>query len=192
MLRFFYGASFSKMVALAFVLNAIGIPLMQGFFSDRPAIAQPLGHINVSYTVSLAILAVYVLPIHIGWLLFMHVAKDGRYDVDNPGRPLLPFIHPWLIDFPVAIGLPFAVSALGAAGVVFTVPVPQSFGIGNVEIHTNTAWWLTSVIVSGAYLVAAILTVEPPRFSFKRWRLRRQKPQKLRFDLARVAIKPFR
>ena len=191
MLRFFYGAAFFKMVVLATVLNVFGIAILQGFVADDAEMSAALSIYDPGYAIALGILAIYALPIHLGWWLFMKAAGDRRYNVDAPGRPLVPFVHPWLIDIPVAITLPFLVASLGAAGFVVPLRFPQWLGLDISMLHVNPTWFQTSLIVSGAYLVAALSTAAAPKFSLTRWRLNRSSKSNLRFDDARVAVKPF-
>jgi len=191
LLRFFYGTAFSRMVVLALLLHILALPILFPMLMGQPSLAPYLRHYSEEYTVALLILAVFAAPVHIAWMLFMWFAGDGRYDPDEPGKPLLPFLHPWLVDFPAAIGLPFAVASLGAARTVIPVRVPQTFGFELPDIPVSSGWWFASVAVSVAYLAVAVMTVEPPRLRLRRWWIMRQRPRTLRFDAARLAIRRF-
>ena len=191
MLRFYYGSTFFRMVVLALLLHILALPFVYFILLDQPAFAACARQYSMEYAVALMFLAFYALPVHLLWMFFLWFGSDGRYDPDDPGRPLLPFLHPWLIDLPVAIGLPFAVAALGRAQTYIPVYVPDVLGQDIDGFTVSSGWWFASVVVSAAYVGVALLTAPPPRIRLRRWLLMRKRPSKLRFDPVRLANRPF-
>jgi hypothetical protein len=192
LLRFFYGGTFLRLLLLALPLHILGIPFLRGFFKGHHWLKLYGHQFDESYGLALFLLAFYVAPIHLLWFVFRWYARDGRHDLDDPGRPPIPFVHPWLIELPAAIALPFVVSRLAARRVTIPVIVPDWMGFTLPSVGVSGRWWQTAIIVSAAYIAVAWLTVEPPRLRLRRWFRLRQRAKRVPFDAARIAINPLR
>jgi len=190
LLRFFYGAAFLRMVIVALLITLFGLPFLSGMFAEHPLALAYRQHYDPTFNMALTLVAVYVSPIHLAWIVFGHFVKDGRHDVDYPGALLVPFVHPWLVEIPVALALPFAVSALAARGTIIPMALPQWVGFTLPAFGVQLSWWLAAVVTSGAFVGVSLLTVEPPRLRLRRWWKLRPKRSKLRFDPARIAVNP--
>jgi len=192
LLRFFYGWAFLRLVAAGLAIQLVAVPFLKGFFDGHPVVVAYGDLYDGDLGWALFALASYVAPIHLVWILFGWFARDGRHDVDDPGRPLIPFVHPWLIDIPAAIGLPLAVTSLAASGTRIPLLVPEMLGYPLGDIGVSASWIPSAALVAGAYIGVAVLTVEPPRLGLRRWLKLRNRPRKLAHDVVRIALPPRR
>ncbi len=84
------------------------------------------------------------------------MSGDGRYDLDAPGRPPIPLIHPWLIDLPLAALFPFVVLN-GASLPSFALPTPEWLPFTLPTLYLNPAWFDASIVLAGFYALAAMV-----------------------------------
>lgn len=192
LVRYFYGGTFLRLIGLALVLQLLGIPFLRGFLDGEPFLSAYGHHFNEEFGWALFTLAIFVAPIHLVWMVFSGYVQDGRHDPDDPGHPLIPFVHPWLIDIPAAIALPFVVAYLASRHISIPVSLPAWVGFSLSDILVPIGWWQTSIIVSVAYIAIALLTTEPPHLRLRRWFRFRNKARRIPFDAVHLALNPLR
>ncbi len=156
------------MLLFALLLNFAAWPFFLDYLRDSPTYGPIAGrYIDHDFHGMTLFLALHILPFHLGWSIFHRISGDGRYDLDAPGRPPIPFIHPWFVDLPFAALVPFIVLN-GASLPSFALPTPEWLPFTLPTLYLDPAWFNASIVLATFYALAAMVSVPPPRFRFRK------------------------
>lgn len=190
--RYFYGRTFFRMLLFALLLNFAAWPFFLDYLRDSPTYGPIAGrYIDHDFHGMTLFVALHILPFHFGWSIYHRISGDGRYDLDAPGRPPIPLIHPWFVDLPLAALFPFLVLN-GASLPSFALPTPAWLPFTLPTLYLDPAWFNASIVLAIFYAMAAMVSVPAPRFRFRKRAKPLPKPvaAKPSFDVASIASMP--
>lgn len=190
LVRYFYGRSFFGLVLVALAFNLLGLPYLVDYVQGATRLPIYPVLYNPLLNETLALLALYVLPIHILWMVFYRMSGDTRYDLDSPGRVPIPFVHPWIADGAVALAAPYLLLK-ASTHPPFRPYVLDALPLDLPVIGFDAAWIWPAVTMAAAYALAAILSAPALDFRFE-GRVKRENDKGTAFDVATVAEVPAR
>ena len=157
-MRYFYGRAFFRMLLFALALNFAALPFAIDYLRDYLGFNPYPRYYHPDFHLMMLFIALHILPVHFGWSMFHGMSGDGRYDLDAPGRPPIPFLHPWVIDLPLAALFPFVVLN-GASLPSFALPTPAWLPFTLPTLYLDPTWFSASIVLAILYAMAAMVSV---------------------------------